>query len=980
MEKSWFNKENDEIEKELETNLNEGLSSSQVEEKRQKYGFNELKAKKKKSLFIKFLEQFKDFMIIVLIVAAIVSGIVGYMEGEGITDSIIILIVVIVNAIIGVVQESKAEKSLEALQKLSSHVAKVVRNGKVEVVQSRELVPGDLVVLDTGDYVPADLRIIESVNLKSQESSLTGESVPVDKNSEVLKNDKVGIGDRTNMLFSSSLITYGRGKGIVVETGMNTEVGKIATIINDTEGTATPLQIKLNKLGKTLGIAALAICIVIFIIGILYGKDIIDMFMTAVSLAVAAIPEGLAAVSTIVLAIGVQRMVKKNAIIKKLPAVETLGSATVICSDKTGTLTQNKMTVQKVFVNGKIVEVAELAGIKQTVETQSNNVKDSKIEKNNQEKLENNKNNEAEHTTMATADIMQSNKYSSELQKLINVSILCNDTKIGDSNTLTGDPTETALIDLGFKLKINVQDILKTKRVKEVPFDSDRKLMTTVNKVGDKYIAYTKGGIDELLAKCSRYEINGEIKSNLDEYRKQIEFYNVEMAKDALRVLAMAYKELDHEPTDEEMKTIENDLIFVGMVGMIDPPREEVKHAVQKCKTAGIKTVMITGDHKITAVAIAKSLGILENEDEAITGSELEEMSQEDLTKNIRKYSVYARVSPEHKVRIVKAWQANGEIVAMTGDGVNDAPALKTADIGCAMGIVGTDVSKEAADVILTDDNFATIVSSVEEGRRIYDNILKAIQFLLSSNVGEIVTLFIAILITPWIGNTFGIDINLIEVLLPIHILWINLVTDSLPALALAVDPAEDDVMNRKPKKEKGIFTKGMSFRVVYQGFMIGLITLAAFIIGLATPDDQLPEMVRIDNKIYSIEEVDNLDEAIANGAEMVEKQEVKVEIGQTMAFVVLAFSELVHVFNIRNNKKSVFKTHPFNNKVLLGAIGISAALMLIILLVPTLRHLFSIPVLPMGNVLEIIGLVILPLVIVEIFKLLKINTSKSEI
>ena len=980
MKKSWFNKENDEIEKELETNLNEGLSSSQVEEKRQKYGFNELKAKKKKSLFIKFLEQFKDFMIIVLIVAAIVSGIVGYMEGEGITDSIIILIVVIVNAIIGVVQESKAEKSLEALQKLSSHVAKVVRNGKVEIVQSRELVPGDLVVLDTGDYVPADLRIIESVNLKSQESSLTGESVPVDKNSEVLKNDKVGIGDRTNMLFSSSLITYGRGKGIVVETGMNTEVGKIATIINDTEGTATPLQIKLNKLGKTLGIAALAICIVIFIIGILYGKDIIDMFMTAVSLAVAAIPEGLAAVSTIVLAIGVQRMVKKNAIIKKLPAVETLGSATVICSDKTGTLTQNKMTVQKVFVNGKIVEVAELAGIKQTVETQSNNVKDSKIEKNNQEKLENNKNNEVEHTTMATADIMQSNKYSSELQKLINVSILCNDTKIGDSNTLTGDPTETALIDLGFKLKINVQDILKTKRVKEVPFDSDRKLMTTVNKVGDKYIAYTKGGIDELLAKCSRYEINGEIKSNLDEYRKQIEFYNVEMAKDALRVLAMAYKELDHEPTDEEMKIIENDLIFVGMVGMIDPPREEVKHAVQKCKTAGIKTVMITGDHKITAVAIAKSLGILENEDEAITGSELEEMSQEDLTKNIRKYSVYARVSPEHKVRIVKAWQANGEIVAMTGDGVNDAPALKTADIGCAMGIVGTDVSKEAADVILTDDNFATIVSSVEEGRRIYDNILKAIQFLLSSNVGEIVTLLIAILITPWLGNTFGIDINLIEVLLPIHILWINLVTDSLPALALAVDPAEDDVMNRKPKKEKGIFTKGMSFRVVYQGFMIGLITLAAFIIGLATPDDKLPEMVRIDNKIYSIEEVDNLDEAIANGAEMVEKQEVKVEIGQTMAFVVLAFSELVHVFNIRNNKKSVFKTHPFNNKVLLGAIGISAALMLIILLVPTLRHLFSIPVLPMGNVLEIIGLVILPLVIVEIFKLLKINTSKSEI
>ena len=931
MEKNWFNKEVNEVEKELKTNLANGLTPAEVEEKRNEYGFNELKAKKKKSLFVKFLEQFKDFMIIVLIIAAIVSGIVGYMEGEGITDSIIILIVVIVNAIIGVVQESKAEKSLEALQKLSSHVAKVVRNGKVEVVASRDLVPGDIVVLDTGDYVPADLRIIEGVNLKSQESSLTGESVPVDKNAEVIADEKVGIGDRTNMLFSSSLITYGRGKGIVVETGMNTEVGKIATIINDTEGTATPLQIKLNKLGKTLGIAALAICVVIFIIGIAYGKDIIDMFMTAVSLAVAAIPEGLAAVSTIVLAIGVQRMVKKNAIVKKLPAVETLGSATVICSDKTGTLTQNKMTVQKVFADGKLSNVEDITTI------------------------------------------------NNSLEKLMYISTLCNDTKIGENNNLTGDPTETALIDLGFKIKFDVENTLKLQRVKEYPFDSDRKLMTTVNKVGDKYIAYTKGGIDELLAKCTKYEINGEIKDNLSEYKDTIEQYNIEMAKDALRVLAMAYKELDHEPTDEEMKTIESDLIFVGMVGMIDPPREEVKAAVAKCKTAGIKTVMITGDHKITAVAIAKALGILENENEAITGAELEEMSDEALTKNIRQYSVYARVSPEHKVRIVKAWQANGEIVAMTGDGVNDAPALKTADIGCAMGIVGTDVSKEAADVILTDDNFATIVSSVEEGRRIYDNILKAIQFLLSSNVGEIVTLFIAILITPWLSSTFGIDVNLIEVLLPIHILWINLVTDSLPALALAVDPAEDDVMNRKPKKQKGIFTKGMTWRVVYQGFMIGLLTLAAFIIGLATPDNQLPEIVRIDNAIYSVDEVDNLEEALANGAEMLEKQEVKVEIGQTMAFVTLAFSELVHVFNIRNNKKSIFKTHPFNNKVLLGAIAISAMLMLIILFIPALRHIFSIPVLPMNNVLEIIGLVLAPLVIVEIFKLFKINASKDE-
>ena len=931
MEKNWFSKEAKEVEEELKTDSKNGLTMEEVEEKRKEYGYNELKAKKKKSLFVKFLEQFKDFMIIVLIIAAIVSGIVGYMEGEGITDSIIILVVVIVNAIIGVVQESKAEKSLEALQKLSSHVAKVVRNGKIEVVASKELVPGDVVVLDTGDYVPADLRIIESANLKSQESSLTGESVPVDKNTEVIKDEKVSLGDRANMLFSSSLITYGRGKGIVVETGMNTEVGKIATIINDTEGTATPLQIKLNKLGKTLGIAALAICVVIFIIGIAYGKPIIDMFMTAVSLAVAAIPEGLAAVSTIVLAIGVQRMVKKNAIIKKLPAVETLGSATVICSDKTGTLTQNKMTVQKIFVDNELKDVNDIKEI------------------------------------------------SENLNELMNISVLCNDTKIGENKKLTGDPTETALVDLGFNIDFDVENVIEYERIKEIPFDSDRKLMTTVNKVGDKYFVYTKGGIDELLARCTAYKINNEIRKDLNEYKATIDKYNIEMAKDALRVLAMAYKEVDHVPTDEEMKNIENDLIYVGMVGMIDPPREEVKLAVNKCKTAGIKTVMITGDHKITAVAIAKSLGILEDESEAITGTELEEMSDEDLTKNIRKYSVYARVSPEHKVRIVKAWQANGEIVAMTGDGVNDAPALKTSDIGCAMGIVGTDVSKEAADVILTDDNFATIVSSVEEGRRIYDNILKAIQFLLSSNVGEIVTLFLAILITPWIGSTFGIDINLIEVLLPIHILWINLVTDSLPALALAVDPAEDDVMNRKPKKQKGIFTKGMSFRVVYQGIMIGLITLAASIIGVATPEDQLPTMVRIDNQIYSAEEIDNLDEVLANGAEIVDKQEVRVEIGQTMAFVTLAFSELVHVFNVRNNKKSIFKTHPFNNKVLLLAIAASAALMLVILFIPALRHIFSIPILPMNNVLEIVGLVLLPLVIVEIFKLFKINTSKDE-
>ena len=904
----WFHKSVDETKEYFKLDEENGLSNEQVNENRQKYGTNELQTKKKKSTFVKFLEQFKDFMIIVLIIAAIISGVVGYIEGEGITDSIIILIVVILNAVIGVIQENKAEKSLEALQKLSAHVSKVIRNGKMEVIPAKELVPGDIVVLDTGDYVPADLRIIEAVNLKSQEASLTGESVPVEKSANTIEQEEVDLGDRENMLFSSSLITYGRGKGIVVETGMNTEVGKIAGIINSAEETQTPLQEKLNKLGKTLGIAALVICAIIFVIGLLYGKDPIEMFMTAVSLAVAVIPEGLAAVSTIVLAIGVQRMVKRHAIVKKLPAVETLGSTTVICSDKTGTLTQNKMTVEKIFYNGKLLDAEE---VKQNIDT--------------------------------------------NLEKLVYISMLCNDTKISANNELTGDPTETALVDMGFNLQFEKNIYDKNPRIKEIPFDSDRKLMTTVNKINNKYVVLTKGGVDELLAKCNKYLYDGEERNDLENYKKVITKNNEDMAKDALRVLSMAYKEIDHEPTDEEMKNIEQDLIYVGMVGMIDPPRLEVKDAVDKCEKAGIKTVMITGDHKITAIAIAKSLGILQSEEEALTGAELEKMSDEDLTKNIRKYSVYARVSPEHKVRIVKAWQANGEIVAMTGDGVNDAPALKTADIGCAMGIVGTDVSKEATDVILTDDNFATIVSSVEEGRRIYDNILKAIQFLLSSNVGEVITLFVAILITPLLGNLFGIDINLIVPLLPIHILWINLVTDSLPALALAVDPPQKDVMDRKPNKNKSVFTKGMIWRIVYQGILIGVITIVAFIVGLATPDENLPV----------IEELTN--------------EEIKVEIGQTMAFCVLAFSQLVHVFNVRDNKTSIFKTGIFSNKQLILAVLASAALMLGILLIPALRHVFSIPVLPVGNILEIVVLSLMPLIVVELFKLIKINTSKSE-
>ena len=908
MQKSnWFQKDVEEVEKELQTNLEKGLTTEEVTKRREKYGLNELKSKKKKSLFQKFLDQFKDFSIIVLIIAAIVSGVVGVAEGEGITDTIIILIVVVVNAIIGVTQESKAEKSLEALQKLTDHASKVIRNGEVTVVPAKELVPGDIVVLDTGDYIPADLRIIEAVNLKSQESSLTGESAPVEKMTEKIEDEETSLGDRLNMLFSSSLVTYGRGKGIVVETGMTTEVGKIAGMINQADEQTTPLQDKLNKLGKTLGIAALVICVFIFIVGLIQGKEPIHMFMTAVSLAVAAIPEGLVAVSTIVLAIGVQKMVKRNAIVKRLPAVETLGSATVICSDKTGTLTQNKMTVEKIFINSETKDLEEYK-----------------------------------------------NNITEDIKKLVYVNMFCNDTKISKDGTLTGDPTETALVDMAFRLDFDPSIYDQMPRVEEIPFDSDRKLMTTVNKVNEKYVVFTKGGVDELLNRCNSYLLNGEIKQDLENYTKIIRENNENMAKEALRVLAGAYKEIDHEPSKEEMEKIENDLTFIGMVGMIDPPREEAKKAVEKCKTAGIKTVMITGDHKITATAIAKKLGILENEDEAITGTELEKMSDEDLEKNVRHYSVYARVSPEHKVRIVKAWQKNGEIVAMTGDGVNDSPALKTSDIGCAMGIVGTDVAKEAADVILTDDNFATIVSAVEEGRRIYDNILKVIQFLLSSNVGEIVVLFLATLCTPLFANWFGItDIAHLEILLPIHILWINLVTDSLPALALAFDPANKDIMNRKPNKPgKGVFTKGMTWRVIYQGVMIGLLTLGAFMIGLATTTEPIDGLT--------------LDES-------------KIEVGQTMAFVTLALSELVHVFNVRNNKVSVFKTGIKGNSKLIWATLASAALMLVILFIPALRNIFSIPILPTENIIELLGLIIAPLVIVEIFKLLKINTAKDE-
>ena len=874
---NWFNQETKNVIKELNSNVEKGLTDEQVKSSREKYGFNELEAKKKKTLLVKFLEQFKDFMIIVLIIAAIVSGVVGVAEGEGITDTIIILVVVVVNAIIGVAQESKAEKSLEALQKLSAHASKVIRNGQMIVVPSRDLVPGDIVVLDTGDYVPADLRIIEAVNLKSQESALTGESVPVEKSSDVIEGEEVPLGDRVNMLFSSSLITYGRGKGIVVETGMNTEVGKIAQIINQSEEGTTPLQEKLNKLGKTLGIAALVICVIIFIVGILYGKEPIHMFMTAVSLAVAAIPEGLAAVSTIVLAIGVQRMVKRNAIVKKLPAVETLGSASVICSDKTGTLTQNKMTVQKIFTNNYMIEVN----------------KEIKI--------------------------------NNELEKLINIAMLCNDTKVGKDNELAGDPTETALIDMGMKMDVDVHKILSTTRIAELPFDSDRKLMSTVHEVDGKYVVYTKGAIDELLKRCDNYILNGEIKNDLADYKNTIDDTNEGLAKNALRVLGFAYKEVEKIPTNEEMKDIESHLTYVGMVGMIDPPREEAKQAVEKCKTAGIKTVMITGDHKNTACAIAEKLGILRTGNKAMTGAELDSMSDDALQNCIGDYTVFARVSPEHKVRIVKTLQACGEIVAMSGDGTNDAPALKTADIGCAMGLSGTDVAKNASDMILMDDNFATIVSAVKEGRGIYENIRKAIKFLLSCNIGEIITIFLAILF------------RMPSPLAAVQLLWVNLITDSLPAIALGMEPPEQDTMQRPPISPKeGLFTYSLIFSIITEGILIGALTLFAYVLGM---------------------------NYLGNGG--------------TMAFAVLSFSQLFHAYNMRS-RHSLFQIGLFSNKVMNISFLLCTFLQFLVITQPWLQEIFQVSTLNGPQWMVVTSCSIAPVIFMELQKYVAKNTKED--
>ena len=846
-----------------------GLSDVEAAARQARDGFNEFDKTKHTTLWQKFISQFKSFMIIVLIFAAIISGVTGYMNGEGITDAIIILSILIINAIIGVFQEAKAEKSLDALERLSAPHCKVIRDGETKIIESRELVVGDIVIIETGDNVPADLRLIESVNLKIQEAALTGESVPVEKDAYAVLPEDAPIGDRINMAYSSCSVTYGHGKGVVTSIGNQTEVGKIASMIQSVPDIRTPMQIRLDKLGKTLAIICLVVCIVIMIIGLCYGRNLMEMFMTAVSLAVAAIPEGLPAVSTVVLALGVQRLAKQNAIVRNLPSVETLGSTTVICSDKTGTLTQNKMTVTHIYTAGNLTD------------------------------------------TTAESPI---------IDELLKMSVLANDAILGTDGQSIGDPTETALIDAGLKHSIDRNTLKKAlPRIAEIPFDSERKLMTTVHQNNDEdFLVAVKGGLDELLADCTRINDGTAIRPLTEKDIDEIHKANMEMASQALRVLAVGYKTISVLPVAFTPATIEKDFIFLGMVGMIDPPREEAREAVSRCKEAGIRPVMITGDHKITATAIARSLGIITTGDCVLTGTDVEMMSDEQLKEKAGNVAVFARVAPEHKVRIVNAFQSRGNVVAMTGDGVNDAPALKLADIGVAMGITGTDVAKEAADVVLTDDNFATIVSSVREGRRIYDNLMKSIQFMISTNLGEIVLLLIAVLA------------NLDMPLLPIQLLFINLVGDSLPSLALSIDHADKDIMRRKPiDPNQGIFTKHFTTRVIIQSLVIGLTPLAAYMIGTKT----------------------------------------SVDVARTMAFATMVFSQFTIIFSIRSGY-NWFTHKMFTNIWLWLTIAFVTALTLLVLLVPGMQSLFKLAPMTSGQWWTVIGLSFAVLALSELFKL----------
>ena len=860
----WHSSSIEEIAKNLKTNINIGLPDDEAQKRFERYGPNNLKEKKKESLFVKFIKQFNDFMIITLIIAAIISAVVSKLNGEAdYIDSIIIVAIVIFNAIMGLVQEQKAEKSLEALKKMTAPNAKVRRDGRVQEIDATLVVPGDIVVLEAGNYVPADCRLINSYNLKIEESALTGETIPSLKDSSKILKENTAMGDLCNMVFATTIVVNGHGEAIVVETGMNTRVGKIAGMIIEDESPETPIQKKLAEVGKILAIACIIICVLIFVIGIFKKIPIIEMFMTSVGLAVAAIPEGLPAIVTIMLSIGVTKMAKKNSIIRKLPAVETLGSSSVICSDKTGTLTQNKMTV---------TEIRNCFG----------------------------------------------RANSNERKFILELGTMCTDTteeRINGKLGFVGEATEVAISNAAMEEGVSKSFLYdEMKRINDIPFDSKRKMMTTIHKYGNGYRIITKGAPDVLLKRCSNCYSGGQVVpifSKKDDINEQ----NNQMAEKALRVIAVAYKDVEKLP---EMQEMEKDLIFCGLIGMIDPPREGVKEAVRTCRRAGIKTVMITGDHLQTAKAIAKELGILKRGDLAIDGETLERMSQHELEQNIMDYSVFARVSPEHKVRIVKAFQSTGAVVAMTGDGVNDAPALKNADIGIAMGKGGTDVAKNAADMILLDDNFVTIVEAVKQGRNIYDNIKKAIHFLISTNIGEIVTIF------------FGLVLGIKSPLLAIQLLWINLVTDSLPAIALGLEKEEENIMSRLPRNpKKNLFADGLWWKIIIEGAMLGIFTLLAFSIG---------------NRLYS------------------------VEVGRTMAFLTLGILELVHSFNIKS-EESIFKIGVLENKYLVGALVLGVILQVIVVVVSPLAQVFSLVPLTGMQWLYTILIAVAPIPIVEIQK-----------
>ncbi len=822
-----------------------GLNNTQVVENQNRYGKNIISEQKKISKLKKFLMQFNDFMVIILLIAAIISFVISYINHENdFIDPIIIFFIITINALIGFIQENKAEKSIDALKKITRPTSNVIRNSSIQNIPADEIVPGDIILIETGNYIPADARLISSINLKIDEAMLTGESIPIEKNADLILNPDTLLADRINMIYCGSFATSGRGKAIVTSIGMNTQVGKIADMIMTNDDSETPLQKRLDHTGKILGLGALSICALIFIMGLFKKIPPFEMFMTSVSLAVAAIPEGLPAIVTIVLAIGVRRMAKQNAIVKKLPAVETLGCANVICSDKTGTLTQNKMHV---------VEIKN---------------------------------------------------YLSDKSKLLEYACLCNNTILKNSETI-GDATESALVNAALDSGINKNDLdKKYPRVNEIPFDSKRKLMTTVHKINGKYLVITKGAPDVLLSHCK------------DTHEKTIAADNKNMASKALRVLGVAFKIENQFPTIH----IENNLTFAGLFGMIDPPRDEVTDAVQKCKTAGIKPVMITGDHILTAEAIAKKIGILQFPNKSISGAELAKLTDDELAKNIFDYSVFARVSPEHKVKIVKAFQKNNSIVAMTGDGVNDAPALKIADIGCAMGKTGTDVAKSAADMILTDDNFSTIVKAVSEGRGIYSNIKKAVHFLLSSNIGEIITIFMAIF--------FGWK----SPLLAIQLLWVNLVTDSLPAIALGLEPPQENIMYEKPvRNTQSLFTGGLWQRIIIEGAMIGMISLIAFALG---------------NVYYNL------------------------TAARTMAFATLSISQLVHVFNMRT-EKSIFESNIFGNSYIIMAFIICFVLQASVIMIKPLSEIFHVCQLTSTQWLIVIILSLVPIFVVETEKFL---------